>query len=116
MKPQQPDPIKLLKGSVHISEPQETSEIFLGVISETKSQDDRHVRDFFEEMNSGKYSNHPLAKDPIIPPPLKMDIYAEEPVEKIIITPREQKTGGLRAVKEEINKEKDKKVLVFCKN
>ena len=126
MKTQEPESIKLPKRSFNLSEPYETSENFLGPISETKSQDDRNVRDFFEETNSAKNSSHHLVKDQgkkYSPKQLiKIEEYenaplTNEPVERIIITPRERKES-MPSVKDDLNadrqnscKEKEKKVF-----
>lgn len=126
MKTQEPEAMKPPKRSINLSEPYETSENFLGPISETKSQDDRNVRDFFEEMISGKNSSHPLErnqKNQNTPKQLikieanEVTPLSEEPVERIIITPRERKES-MPSVKDDLNvdrqnsyKEKEKKVF-----
>ena len=124
MKTQEPESIKLPKRSINLSDPyEETSENFLGPISETKPQDDRNVRDFFDEMISAKNSSHPLARDQNKNSPnqlIKIDenpSLTDEPVGIIIITPREHKES-MPSAKDDLNvdrqnssKEKEKKVF-----
>lgn len=122
MKTQEPESIKLPKRIITY----ETSENFLGTISETKSQDDRNVRDFFEEMSSAKNSSHPLVDQKKKNSPkqlIKIEAYenaplTDEPVERIIITTPRERKEIMPSVKDDLNtdrqnsyKEKEKKVF-----
>jgi len=130
MKPNKTETIKLPKAGPRITDPHETAENFMAVMSEIKSADDRNVRDFEEIISSFKspekfnpsLTNDQEKENTLITPKSKKELICNfenipstEPIIEKVITPRDQKAGGITFAKDDINSErstiqKEKKV------